>query len=113
MHTTELAELHDAVEHTALTSSAVAVYSTYRKCSPLTVTDEPKLSAMFSSTYDATGASKENTPYPVPTTPATVISDMLASPTALPCWHTTDVAELHDDVLHGADPSAAVAVCVT
>ena len=49
-------------------------------------------------------------PYPVPTTPATVISAVSASPATLICWHTTDVAELHDDVLHGADPSAAVAV---
>ena len=109
-HCTELAELHDAVEHTALTSCAVAVYSLSPKLSPLTVTDAPKLCGMFSSKNDPTGASNENTPYPVPTTPATVISAVSASPATLICWHTTDVAELHDDVLHGADPSAAVAV---
>ena len=42
-HATLVEELHDVVEHTPDSSCPVAVYSTYRKFSPVTVTDPPKL----------------------------------------------------------------------
>jgi hypothetical protein len=107
---TELADVHAEVMHAADTSCAVAVYSTYRKFSPLTVTDAPKLCGMFRFTYEATGASNDSTPYPVPTTPATLIDAVVISPSTLEDSHRTDVPDVHADVLHGADAIAAVVV---
>ena len=109
-HATDVADVQPAVEHTADTSCAVAVYSTYRKLSPLTVTDDRPLATVFKPTYDATGASKENTPYPVPTTPPTVSSTVCESSKCALIRHTTDDDELHCVVLHAAAPTAAVAV---
>jgi len=68
---------------------------------------------MFGCTNDATGASKLKVPYPVPTTPATVIWAVVTVPWRLIVWHATDVPDVHDEVLHGADAKAAVAVYVT
>ena len=112
-HPTDVADVHADVMHTADTSCAVAVYSTYRKLSPLTVTDALWLYGMFRCANDATGPSKLNTPYPVPTTPPTVICTVLISPSMLTASHATDVPDVHDDVLHAADATAAVAVYVT
>ena len=112
-HATDVADVHAAVEHTADTSCAVAVYSLSPKLSPLTVTDPRPLSTVLPpTTNDATGASKLNTPYPVPTTPATVIAALLESASCAAASHATDVAELHDVVLHGAEPITTVDVYV-
>ena len=112
-HATDVADVHPAVEHTADTSCAVAVYSLSPKLSPLTVTDPRPLATVFPPTAnDPTGASNENTPYPVPTTPPTVSSAVWESRSCAPIWHDTDVPELHNVVLHGAEPITAVAVYV-
>ena len=109
---TELADVHADVSHTADTSCAVAVYSLSPKLSPLTVTEPRPLSTWFAMAYDATGPSKLNTLNPVPTTPPTVISAASSSPISGSISHTTEVPDVHDDVLHGADASAAVDVYV-
>jgi len=105
-HDNEVAEDHEDVKHTPRSplpprsSPRVAVCSPTPKSSPDTVTDAYPLCGAFSSTSEATAASKLKIGRPVPDTVAT---DTLAarnrSPNAFD-RQLSDVADTHDDEKH-------------
>ena len=72
MHDTVVLELHDAVVHAAEDRTVLALKSRLAMFNPLTVTDDPPLSAAFSIAFDALGASKLKSPDHVPATAPTV-----------------------------------------
>jgi hypothetical protein len=104
MHVTLLCELHVAVTHAAADSIALVVKSPLAKFRPLTVTDDPPLSAAFTMATDPLGASKLKSPNHVPATAPTVTnaksSGSRPSGVAAPPRHPTDVLDVHDDVKH-------------
>ena len=55
---TELEELHNDVKHNADETEDVAVYSTYRKFNPETVTEKSPVCGPFRQISETTGASK-------------------------------------------------------
>ena len=70
------------------------------KLSPLTLTELPPLTALFSSPYDATAPSKLYPSTCVPAYEPTLTLTEFTSVTAAPDKHPTLVADVHDDVLH-------------
>ena len=106
-----VAEVHDDVSHTAISSALVAVSSPAPKLSPATVTELPPLGEEFRRREDAAAASKVRTGTDVPAMPPTLTVD---SPNIVPIElleHLIVDADVHDDVRQGAISSALVAVC--
>ena len=100
-HAIVVADVHDDVTHTAISSALVAVGSPTPKSSPATVTELPPLGAAFRRLLDATGASNETIEAPVPIALLTVTAISLLSmykPDAP--RHTNDDDDIHDDVAH-------------
>jgi hypothetical protein len=98
---------HEDVKHTPRSplpprsSPRVAVCSPTPKSSPDTVTDAYPLCGAFSSTSEATAASKLKIGRPVPDTAATVtLAARNRSPNAFD-RQLSDVADTHDDEKHG------------
>jgi hypothetical protein len=102
-HTSVVAELHDDVLQTTISSALVPLRSTEPKLSPLTVTELPPLQAPFRTQPDPTAASKLYPSNCVPVGPPTVTAtlDVCAAGTATALdAHPKLVAELHDEVSH-------------
>jgi hypothetical protein len=98
------------VLHTASDTAALALGSKTPKSSPTTVTELPPLTALFSSPYDTTAASKLKTGADVPAMPPMLTAD---SPYIVPIellMQAIVVADVQDDVSHAAISSALVAV---
>jgi hypothetical protein len=106
-HTSVVAELHDDVPQTTISSALVALRSTEPKPSPLTVTELPPLQAPFRTQPDPTAASKLSALQPVPARAATVTVTPGSTDAAARALQLTVVAELHDVVVH--TPSASCA----
>ena len=74
-HASVVADVHDDVMHTAISSAPVALRSTEPKLSPVTVNQLPPLTAALRNHPDPTAASKLYTALAVPATPPTLTAD--------------------------------------
>ena len=99
-HTSVVAEIHDDVPQTTISSALVALSSTEPKPSPLTVTELPPLQAPFRTQPDPTAASKLYPSICVPAAPPTITLDACDPVEAALDAQLRLVAELHDDVAH-------------
>jgi hypothetical protein len=102
VHSTDVAEDHEAVVHAAAERMLLTVKSLLPKLRPLTVTDDLPLNAAFSESFDATGASKVYVPTHVPATAPTVTPawriGCKPSGTDAPPKQLTDVEDDQEDV---------------
>ena len=99
-HASVVADVHDDVPHTTISSAAVALRSTEPKLSPHTVTEPPPLAATFCNHPDPTAASKLYPSTCVPAAPPTVTLDVCSPVMAALDSHVKHVADVHDDVPH-------------
>jgi len=106
-----VAEVHDDVSHTAISSALVAVGSPTPKLSPAIVTELPPLGAELRAAPEATAALKLKTGADVPVTAATVIADSPYIVLIELLRQDIVVADVHDDVPQATISSALVAVC--
>ena len=74
-HSTDVDDVHEAVEHTPPARLTLELCSSTPKLSPVTVTEAPPLCGAFNRPYDTTGASKLSTGCPVPATAPTVTAE--------------------------------------
>jgi hypothetical protein len=109
-HVADVVEVHMLVLHAASATIADIVRSFEPKLSPLTVTDSPPLFAAFTTEYDTTAASNENTDCSVPIPAPTVTPTSLLAVCMLLDKHTTDVPDVHPPVWHARMPSRTLAV---
>jgi hypothetical protein len=110
VHTTEVLEDQPVVAQAAHDKAAEEVLASPAKLKPETVTDPPPLGGLFSSPYEATGASYEKPPNCVPATAPIVTVDTPSSTRGALDAQLTDVEEVQDDVPHAACASSAVAL---
>ena len=105
-HASAVAELHDDVPHTAISSAPVALRSTELKLSPHTVTMLPPLNAPFRTHPDPTAASKLYTALAVPAMPPTLTAEMPYIVNTGLLRHASVVADVHEEVLQTIVSSA-------
>jgi hypothetical protein len=114
VHCTVVLDDQDAVAHASTDRTALAVGSLVAKLSPVTVTIDPPLCAVFSVCFDANGASKLNVPTKVPPVAATVMVMKRAgsrpSGSEAPPRQLTEVEDDHEAVLHAECSKTTVAV---
>ena len=92
-HASVVADVHDDVTHTAISSAPVALRSTAPKLSPVTVTELPPLTAPLRSHAEPTAASKLYIALAVPATLLTVTVITLRPPLYAADAQVTDVAD--------------------
>ena len=106
----DVAEVHDDVPHTAISSALVAVCSPTPKSSPVMVTELPPVMAELVVAPDAAATSKLKTGLDVPATPPTLTADSPNIVFIELLRQAIVVADVHDDVLHATISSALVEV---
>ena len=110
-HVTDETDVHELVEHNDSATELLIVHSTAANERPDTVMDALPLVGVFSSPYEATGASNEKPRHCVPATAPTVTTvDMPLSIRGALDAQLTDVEDVQDAVLHDACASSAVAL---
>jgi hypothetical protein len=109
-HANVVADVHDDVMHTAISSAPVALRSTAPKLSPVTASEAIPVRPVFITTLLIVGASKLNKSVPVPAVAATVAPRYQFASLSENMLHATLVVELHDVVEQTALEMVAVAV---
>jgi hypothetical protein len=109
-HASAVADVHDDVPHTAISSAPVALRSTELKLSPTTLTELSPFNAPFRTHPDPTTASKLYAALAVPAMVPKIMADTPYIVLAELLRHVSVVTDVQDEVMHATVSRAPVAL---